>query len=98
MKERVRVSTKKLKEKSSEWMEMAKAAQKELRNAESIMEKIQTSFDAEPAVSIQKAFEQLTERGCQQMEELCIHLKKLLQIAESYEEAEKENELAVKDY
>lgn len=96
--ERVRVSTEKLKEKSGEWLEMAKSAQRELRNAETIMEKIQTSFYAEPAVSIQKAFEQLTDRGCQQAEELCDHLKKLSQIAESYEEAEKENELAVKDY
>lgn len=98
MKERVRVSTERLKEKSGEWLQMAKAVQKELRNAESIMDKIQTSFDAEPAVSIQKAFEQLTDRGCQQVEELCDHFKKLSQIAESYEEAEKENELAVKDY
>ncbi len=98
MEERVRVSTERLKEKGGEWLDIAKSAQRELKNVGTIMEKIQTSFYAEPAVSIQKAFEQLTDRGCQQVEELCDHLKKLSQIAESYEEAEKENELAVKDY
>lgn len=95
MKEKVRVTTDKLKEKSSEWTEVAIAAEKELRNAGTIMENIQASFYAEPVVSIQKTFEQLIEEGCRQMEELCDHIKKLSCIAESYEEAEKENELAV---
>ena len=97
MKEKVRVTTDKLKEKSSEWEEVAKAAGKELRNAGTIMENIQASFYAEPVISIQKAFGKLIEEGCQRMEELCDHIKKLSCIAESYEEAEKENELAVKD-
>ena len=95
MKEKVRVTTDKLKEKSSEWTEVAIAAGKELRNAGTIMENIQASFYAEPVVSIQKTFEQLIEEGCRQMEELCDHIKKLSCIAESYEEAEKETELAV---
>ncbi len=97
MKEKVRVNTEKLKEKSLQWTEEAEAAGKELRNAGTIMENMQTVFYAEPVVSIQKAFEQLVEKGYRQMKELCDHLKKLSDIAESYEEAEKENELAVKD-
>lgn len=97
MEERVRVNTEKLKEKSSEWIEAAQAAGKEFRNAGMIMENLQAGFWAEPIVSIQKAFEQLIERGCRQMEELCDHMKKLSLIAESYEEAEKENELAIRD-
>ena len=97
VKEKVRVTTDKLKEKSSECAEVAKAAGKELRNAGTIMENVQASFCAEPVVSIQKVFGQLIEEGCRQMEELCDHIKKLSCIAESYEEAEKENELAVKD-
>lgn len=97
MKEKVKVSTDKLKEKSSECTETVKAAGKELRNTGAIMENIQASFYAKPMVSIQKIFEQLIEKGCRQMEELCDHMKKLSDIAESYEEAEKENELAVKD-
>ena len=97
MKEKVRVNTEKLKEKSTEWTEEAETAGKELKNAGTIMENMQIVFYAEPLVSIQKAFEQLIEKGYRQMEELCDHLKKLSDIAESYEEAEKENELAVKD-
>lgn len=97
VKEKIRVTTDKLKEKSSEWEEVAETAGRELRNAGTIMENIQASFYAEPVVSIQKTFEQLIEEGCRQMEELCDHIKKLSCIAGSYEEAEKENELAVKD-
>lgn len=97
MKERVRVNTAKLKEKSGEWTEVAKAAGKEFRNAGTIMENMQAGFWAEPIVSIQRMFDQLIEKGCRQMEELCDHMKKLSLIAESYEEAEKENELAIRD-
>lgn len=97
VKERVRVNTERLKAKSSEWTEVAKEAGRELRNVETIMENLQTGFYAEPVISIQKVFEQLIEKGCQHMEELCDHIEKLSCIAESYEEAEKENELAVKD-
>lgn len=97
VKEKVRVTTDKLKEKSSEWEEIAKAAGKDLRKAGTTMENIQASFYAKPIVFIQKAFGQLIEEGCRQMEELCDHIKKLSRIAESYEEAERENELAVKD-
>lgn len=97
MKERVRVNTEKLKEKSSEWTETVKEAKTELRKAGTIMGNMQTAFCAEPVFSIQKAFEQLMEKGCRHMEELCNHMEKLSGIAQSYEEAENENELVIKD-
>lgn len=97
MEKQVRVNTEKLKEKSSEWTEVVEAAGNEFRNAGAIMENIRAGFWAEPIVFMQKAFEQLIERGCRQTEELCAHMEKLFGIAEGYEEAEKENELAVRD-
>ena len=66
--EKVRVTTDKLKEKSSECAEVTKAAGKELRYAGTIMENVQASFCAEPVVSVKKAFRQLIEEGCRKME------------------------------
>lgn len=97
VKERIRVNTDKLKEKSDEWAKVAKEAERELRSAGTTMENIQAGFWAEPVISIQKAFEQLIEKGCRHMVELCDHMEKLSDIAEGYEEAEKENELVIKD-
>lgn len=97
MKERIKVNTEKLKEKSAEWTEVAETAGKELEKAGEVMENLQAGFWAEPIASIQKAFEQMVEKCCRQTEELCNHMKKLSFIAESYEEAENENELAIRD-
>lgn len=97
MKEQIKVNTGTLKEKCGEWLETAEAAKKELTGAELIMEGLQTSFCSEAASKIQKAFEQLADRGLRQIEAICSHLSKLVEIAEGYEEAEKENELVSTD-
>ena len=97
MKEQIKVNTGTLKEKYGEWLETAETAKKELTGAELIMEGLQARFCSEAAFRIQKAFEQLTDRGLRQIESICGHLSKLLEIAEGYEEAEKENELVSTD-
>ncbi|MCM1126870.1 MAG: hypothetical protein NC429_10410 [Lachnospiraceae bacterium] len=97
MKEQIKVNTGTLKEKCEEWLETAETAKKNLADAETIMEGLQASFCSEAASRIQKAFEQLTDRGLRQIESICGHLCKLIEIAEGYEEAEKENELVSTD-
>lgn len=98
MSERIKVSTEILKEKSSEWLEVAETAGKELICAENIMESMQTSFHAKAEAHLQKAFKQLIEKSIQHVNGLCDHLKNLSCIAENYEEAEKENESVITDH
>lgn len=95
MEERIKVNSGTLREKCGEWLETAEAAKKHLTDAESIMEGLQASFCSEAVSRIQKAFEQLADRSLRQMEAVCAHLSKLAEIAEGYEEAEKENELVI---
>ena len=98
MKEKIRVSTEKIREKGREWEETVRQAEVNMQNVKAEMRKMNAVFCCDAVSRLQKAFGELAEEGEQRIKDLCAHVEKLQDIAGNYEEAEKENELVTADY
>lgn len=98
MKERIRVSTGKIREKGREWEETVRQAEVNMQNVKAQMRQMNTVFCCDAVSRLQKAFSELAEESEQRIRELYAHVEKLQDIAGNYEEAEKENELVTADY
>lgn len=97
MKEKIRVSTGKIREKGSEWEETVRQAEADMQNAREEMGQMDKVFHCEAVSQLRRAFDQLAGEGEQRIRELSFHVEKLQEIAGNYEEAEKENELVTAD-
>lgn len=95
MKERIRVSTGKIREMGSEWEEMVKRAETDIQTVEEEIGQIDVGFHCQAVLQIQEALHKLTEEGRQRLEDLRSHVEKLQDIAGNYEEAERKNELGI---
>lgn len=98
MGEIVKITTEKLKAKGTELFGMADQASFYLQEAEEGMGQIESSFKARAAEQLKTAFGKFAQEGAERMKTLSLHLEKLQEIAEIYEEAEQENELVTTDY
>lgn len=98
MKEKIRVSTEKIREKGSDWEETARQAKVDILHAKEEMEQMDSVFHSEAVLVLRAAFYDVTEEGEEKICELLVHLETLQDIAGNYEEAEKENELITADY
>ena len=98
MKERIRVSTGRLREKGSQWEETLKQTEVSMQEIREEIEHVNEGFYCGAASQIQKAFDKLAQEGEQRIRELCAHVKKLQDMAGNYEEAEMENEIVTADY
>mgnify|MGYP002516810098 CR=1 FL=1 len=98
VKEKIRVSTGKVREKGNQWEETISRADAYLENAKKEIGQLTGGFYCEAVLQLQKALDELAEESGQRIRELGIHVEKLQDIAANYEEAEKENELVTADH
>lgn len=98
MSEIVKITTEKLEAKGTELLGMAEQARFHLQAAEEEVGQIESSFKARAAEQLKTAFGRFAQEGAERIRTLSLHLEKLQEIAEIYEEAEQENELVTTDY
>ncbi len=91
MAEKILVTPRYLKGKEEEWADLAVKARKDFLSAAEHVQVLTQSFDGSPVKELVKRFACRKEEGIAAFRAFENHIRKLGQIAEIYEQAEREN-------